>query len=62
LRPLNVNGIYEPDQIPGLILRQDQPKVTYLVFSSGKIVITGCKNLDELEIAASKIKDIIENI
>ena len=51
--------IYEPEQFPGLILRQDKPKVTYLVFSSGKIVIAGSKSLEELDKAASKIKDII---
>ena len=36
---LVVDCIYEPEQFPGLILRQDKLKVTYLVFSSGKIVI-----------------------
>jgi len=59
---LIVNGIYEPEQFPGLILRQDKPKVTYLVFSSGKIVIAGSKSLEEVNEAASKIKDIIDNI
>jgi len=59
---LIVNSIYEPEQFPGLILRQDIPKVTYLVFSSGKIVIAGSKSLEDLDKAASKIKEIIENL
>ena len=59
---LIVDGIYEPEQFPGLILRQDNPKVTYLVFSSGKIVITGCKSLEDLDKDASKIKEILDNL
>lgn len=57
---LVINCIYEPEQFSGLILRQDNPKVTFLVFSSGKIVIAGCKSLDELDNAASKIVEIID--
>lgn len=35
---------YEPDMFPGLILRITHPKVVYLCFRSGKIVITGARN------------------
>ena len=59
---LIVNGIYEPEQFPGLILRQDEPKVTYLVFTSGKIVMAGIKSLEDLDLAASKIKEIIDDL
>ena len=59
---LVVGGIYEPEQIPGLILRQDKPKVTYLVFSSGKIVIAGSRSLEDVHKAASKIKAIIDRV
>ena len=59
---LIVDGIYEPEQFSGLILRQDNPKVTYLVFSSGKIVITGFKSLEDLDKDASKIKEILDNL
>jgi len=34
---------YEPDMFPGLILRLQQPKVVYLCFRSGKVVITGAR-------------------
>ena len=37
---LVTDGIYEPEQFPGMILRHDEPKVTYLIFNSGKIVIS----------------------
>ena len=58
---LVVDCIYEPEQFPGLILRLNKPKVTYLVFLSGKIVITGSKSLEDLNKAASKVKEIIDN-
>ena len=34
---------YEPELFPGLIYRMVEPKVVFLVFVSGKIVITGAK-------------------
>lgn len=55
-----IDGIYEPEQFPGLILRQENPKVTYLIFSSGKVVIAGSKSLDELELAAKRLQKIIQ--
>lgn len=33
--------MYEPEQFPGLIYRVDDPKVVFLIFSSGKLVCTG---------------------
>ena len=51
----------ESEQFPGLIFRQDKPKVTYLIFHSGKIVIAGSKSLEDLDKVASKIKEIIDN-
>ena len=35
---------YEPDMFPGLVLRITEPKVVYLCFRSGKIVITGARD------------------
>lgn len=35
---------YEPDMFPGLVLRLTQPKVVYLCFRSGKVVITGARD------------------
>lgn len=52
--------IYEPEQFPGAILKTTQPKATYLIFASGKIVIPGTRTLDELQEAAEKIKKILE--
>lgn len=42
------NSTYEPELFPGLIYRMANPKVVFLIFVSGKIVITGAKDHTEL--------------
>lgn len=49
------NVMYEPDQFPGIIYRMSDPKVVMLLFSSGKIVITGARSGEEAQEAAEKI-------
>ncbi|MEI6293149.1 MAG: TATA-box-binding protein, partial [Methanomicrobiales archaeon] len=42
----NVENIeYEPEQFPGLVYRIKDPKIVVLIFSSGKIILAGGKNL-----------------
>jgi len=57
---LLTEGIYEPEQFPGMILRSEDPRVTYLVFASGKIVIAGSKSIKDLETAVENLKNIIQ--
>ena len=59
---LMTDGIYEPEQFPGLILRQDEPKVTYLIFHSGKVTIAGCKSIKDFKLAGEKIWKIIQAV
>lgn len=40
---------YEPDLFPGLVFRTTAPKLVFLLFRSGKVVITGAKSRDEIE-------------
>jgi len=35
--------MYEPEQFPGLIYRMIDPKVVFLIFTSGKMVCVGAK-------------------
>ncbi|MCI4435362.1 MAG: TATA-box-binding protein [Ignisphaera sp.] len=49
------NVEYDPDQFPGLVLRLDSPKVTALVFRSGRMVVTGAKSVPMLIKAVKKI-------
>ncbi len=51
--------MYEPDMFPGAIYRMVEPKVVILLFTTGKIVITGAKSEEQVNIAADKIKDIL---
>ncbi len=49
------NSMYEPEQFPGLIYRLDYPRVVLLLFSSGKMVVTGAKKEKEVKHAVEKV-------
>ncbi|MDI6720713.1 MAG: hypothetical protein QMD46_14030 [Methanomicrobiales archaeon] len=49
---------YEPEQFPGLIYRSDAG--TALIFSSGKVILTGFKDPDSMEAFASGLKEKIK--
>lgn len=49
------NVSYEPELFPGLVLRISKPKVVFLLFRSGKIVITGAKNHKEINTTFHKV-------
>ena len=46
---------YEPELFPGLIYRMTDPKVVLLVFVSGKIVVTGAKDVGDVSAAIDNI-------
>ena len=56
------NSMYEPEQFPGLIHRMDEPRVVLLIFSSGKMVITGAKREDEVYDAISRIFEKLKRL
>lgn len=47
--------MYEPDQFPALIYRMDDPKVVFLIFSTGRLICVGAKNEDEIHKAIRKL-------
>jgi len=53
------NIMYEPEQFPGAVYRMDDPKVVILIFTTGNIVITGAKSEEQVNVAADKIKAIL---
>jgi len=57
-----VNCIYEPELFPGLMMKSNMPKATYLIFASGKVVIAGCRNLEELKQAANIAREATRNL
>jgi transcription initiation factor TFIID TATA-box-binding protein len=52
--------MYEPEQFPGAIYRMDEPKVVFLIFASGKVVIVGAKSEEEPTLAARRLKESLE--
>jgi len=46
---------YEPEQFPGLVYRMKDPKVAFLLFSSGKIVCTGARRVEDIEFAVKSL-------
>lgn len=50
---------YEPELFPGLIYRLRQPKITFLIFVSGKVVITGAKSQKDLREGFDRVSFIL---
>ena len=69
-RELNLNNIaftlenteYEPEQFPGLVYRMDDPRVTFLLFGSGKIICTGGRSIQDVKRAVAKADKKLRNI
>jgi transcription initiation factor TFIID TATA-box-binding protein len=69
---LNLNAIaiglglenieYEPEQFPGLVYRIDEPKVVVLIFSSGKLVVTGGKSPEDCEKGVKVVRQQLDNM
>ena len=55
VRPLDLNNMarkypdceYNPERFPGLVMRIGEPKATCLLFSTGKVVLTGLRSSEE---------------
>ena len=45
---------YDPEIFPGLIFRLVAPKIVFLVFVSGKVVLTGARSREDIEIGFKK--------
>ncbi|KAK1392597.1 TATA-box-binding protein [Heracleum sosnowskyi] len=56
------NAEYNPRRFAAVIMRIKDPKTTALIFSSGKLVITGAKSEERSRVAARKFARIIEKI
>jgi len=53
---------YEPEQFPGLVYRLSDPKIVALLFSSGKIILTGGKNIDDIKLAVDHLTDALSHL
>ena len=50
---------YEPEIFPGLVFRMHAPKVSVLVFVSGKVVFAGARNMDEMNLAFTRLYPVL---
>lgn len=55
----NYDAFYEPEQFPGMNFK-DKYGINYLLFGSGKIIITGVKSSDNLEEYVNEFKNLIK--
>ncbi len=53
---------YEPEQFPGLVYRMKSPRTAFLLFGSGKIICTGGRNLEDINLALNNFKKRLEGI
>ena len=56
------NTEYNPEQFPGLVIRIKDPKTSALIFSSGKVVCTGARNLEDVRKSLNKIIESLKKI
>ncbi|MDO9324157.1 MAG: TATA-box-binding protein [Methanoregula sp.] len=71
-KPINLNKVvitlnlenieYEPEQFPGLVYRIKDPKIVALLFSSGKIILTGGKNREDIRKGLDFLEQKLESI
>lgn len=55
----HVDVEYNPERFPGLVMRIEEPRATILIFSTGKMVVTGMRRASEAEAVVDKaIKNI----
>ncbi len=53
---------FEPEQFPGLVYKINSPKTSTLVFSTGKLICTGARSIEDAEIAIKKIVKSLKKI
>ena len=53
------NIMYEPEQFPGAVYRMEEPRVVILIFSTGKLVLTGAKRAEQIHEAAEKMRVLL---
>jgi transcription initiation factor TFIID TATA-box-binding protein len=58
-KALGYRSIYETVQFPGISYRLEEPKITVLIFHSGKMIFTGAKSESDIHRAYEKMYPIV---
>ena len=53
---------YEPEQFPGMVYRVKEPHVVILIFTTGKIVCTGGRNIEDVSKAVEKLSEELNSL
>ena len=53
---------FNREQFPGLVFKLKDPKTAALIFSSGKLVCTGAKSIDDSKLAIKKTVDLMRTV
>ena len=53
---------FNREQFPGLVFKLKDPKTAALIFSSGKLVCTGAKSIENSKIAINKTVDLMRSV
>jgi len=56
------NSEYEPNQFPGLVYRVKDPKAVFLLFSTGKVICTGTRKIEDVEHAMNFLSKQLKSI
>ena len=60
-RRLRKRVMYEPDQFPGAIYRMEEPRVVFLIFSTGKLVCVGAKREVDVYKAVENLVTVLDS-
>lgn len=53
---------FEPEQFPGLVYKLQEPKCSFLIFESGKIICTGNRKMEDVEKALKIILERLKSV
>ena len=53
---------FNPEEFPGIIYHPYRSGIALLIFSSGKLVVTGAKSFDDIQAAVSKLVEVLSKI
>ena len=56
------NVEYEPEQFPGLIYKLKEPKVTLLIFNTGKVVVAGSRSTEDISEAMAILSKELDSL
>ncbi|MEM0243404.1 MAG: TATA-box-binding protein [Candidatus Aenigmatarchaeota archaeon] len=53
---------FEPEQFPGLVYKMQDPKCSFLIFESGKVICTGNRRIEDVDKALKVILERLKSV